>query len=155
MSHVVQLRMDGRPGDYFTWDELTRTGTGLPNVPGPRERTNLLILTAHVLDPLRRHLGRPVRITSGFRSNQVNQAVGGSLTSAHKTGEAADLKVEGMTAAEIVEAIKLADIDFDQVIAYAQSRGGHVHIGIKAGASSRHRHQLLWAPSSGGYEAFR
>jgi len=155
VSHAIQTRLDGRPGDYFTWAELTRTGTGLPNDPGPEHRVNLTILVQHVLDPLRRHLGKPVIVTSGYRSPAVNRAVNGSKSSAHLTGEAADIKVPGLDAHGVVQAILLADIDFDQVIAYAPGRGGHVHVGIKAGAWPRHRKQVLWAPASGGYEPYR
>jgi hypothetical protein len=136
-----------RLGEFFTLAEMTRTSTGLENVPGPAVRANLQELVATVLDPLRRHLGRPVRITSGFRSKQVNRRVGGSPHSRHLDGEAADIKVDGLDAHDLVEAIQLAELDFDQVIAYAPERGGHVHLGILAGAAARHRRQLLWAPA--------
>ena len=126
----------------------------MPNVPDAGARSNLVELVRVALDPLREHLARPVRVRSGFRTPQVNKAVGGSPTSAHKDGAAADIKVDGLTAVELVEAILLADIDFDQVIAYATTRGGHVHIGIKPGASARHRKQILWAPAEGGYVPF-
>ena len=84
----------------------------------------------------------------------MNVRVRGSRNSRHKTGEAADIKVEGLSAAELVAAILEAGLSFDQVIGYAPSRGGHVHIQICAGAPGRHRMQLLWAPASGSYEAF-
>jgi hypothetical protein len=156
VSHAVQPRLDGRPGRFFSWAELTRTSTGLPNEPGPKERTNLTVLVQCVLDPLREHLGKPVRVTSGYRSPEVNSRIGGSKTSAHMTGEAVDVKVDGLDAHGVVEALRLCDPSggWDQVIAYAPSRGGHVHIGIRSGAWSRHRQQVLWAPASGGYEPY-
>ena len=138
-------------GVYFTLQEMMVTSTGLPNVPDAAAKSNLVELVRVALDPLREHLGKPVRVRSGFRTAQVNRAVGGSLASMHKIGAAADIKVDGLTAVELVEAILLAEIDFDQVIAYATTRGGHVHIGIKPGASARHRKQILWAPTEGGY----
>jgi len=157
VSHAFQTRLDGRPGRFFTWAELTRTGTGLPNEPDAGHRTNLTVLVQVVLDPLREHLGKPVRVTSGYRSPAVNTKIGGSKTSAHLTGEAVDIKVDGLDAHGIVEALRLVAPagGWDQVIAYAPSRGGHVHIGIKAGAWPRHRKQVLWAPASGGYEPYR
>jgi hypothetical protein len=145
---------DERPrlGEFFTLAELMVTSTGLPNVPDARSRANLQVLVETVLDPLRRHLGRPVRVRSGFRSIQVNRTIGGSPRSAHMTGEAADIKVDGLDSIALLEAILLADIDFDQVIAYHPSRGGQVHIGIKAGAATRHRKQVLLAPpGTSGY----
>ena len=157
MSHAFQTRLDGRPGRFFTWAELTRTSTGLPNEPDAGHRTNLTVLVQVVLDPLREHLGKPVRVTSGYRSPAVNTRIGGSKTSAHMTGEAVDIKVDDLDAHGIVAALRAIQPPggWDQVIAYAPSRGGHVHIGIKAGAWPRHRKQVLWAPASGGYEPYR
>lgn len=158
MQNVVQhASLEGgkvKLGKHFTLAELSRTSTGLANAPDAAARVNLQELVQVALDPLREHLGRPLKVTSGYRSRAVNTAVKGSKNSRHLTGEASDVKSDGLTAVEIVAAIILADISFDQVIAYAPSRGGHVHIQICAGAPGRHRKQLLWAPASGGYEAF-
>lgn len=147
VSEVSVSNPDHWPGEFFTWAELTRTSTGIDNTPGPTARLNLQELVSTVLDPLRRHLGRPVRINSGFRSSRVNHQVRGSQRSRHLTGEAADIEVDGLDAHDIVAAIQLANLDYDQVIAYAPERGGHVHIGILASAAARHRRQLLWAPA--------
>jgi len=143
VSEVSMTRL----GQFFSLEEMTRTSTGLENIPGPAARLNMEQLVTSVLDPLRRHLGKPVRVTSGFRSLLVNREVGGSPRSRHLTGEAADIKIDGIDAHDIVEALLLAAPDFDQAIAYAPERGGHVHIGILAGAAARHRRQLLWAPA--------
>jgi len=143
-----------RAGEFFTWAELCVTSTGMPNVPDATARTNLRFLCSEILDPLRRHLGRPVRVTSGYRSPAVNKAVRGSSKSAHMRGEAADIKVDGLTCTDIVDAIITLGVQYDQVIAYALARGGHVHIGIKAGAGNRQRRELLWAPEGGGYRAY-
>jgi len=144
-----------RLGAFFTLAELLVTSTGLPNVPSSSARLNLKVLVETVLDPLRRHVGRPVRVRSGYRSLQVNRAVGGSPRSAHMTGEASDIKADGMSALELLEAIVAAGIDFDQVIAYHPSRGGHVHVGIRAGMAGRHRRQLLLAPAGqSGYAPY-
>lgn len=153
-AHTFEVRADGRPGEFFSWAELETTSTGLPNRAPLSAQYRLQILAQRVLDPLRRHIKRPIRVTSGYRSHAVNLRVRGARNSRHKTGEAADLKVEGMSAAELVAAILEAGLSFDQVIAYAPSRGGHVHLQICAGAPGRHRMQLLWAPASGGYEPF-
>ena len=154
-EHVIELRFDGRPGDHFAWPELQRTSTGLNNAAPSRALTCLQVLVQHFLDPLRKHLGRPIRVTSGYRSAPVNKAVGGSKTSRHMTGEAADFKAEDLDAHAILAAVKELGLSYDQIIAYALSRGGHVHVQICAGAPSKHRHQILWAPASGGYEPYR
>lgn len=155
MSAAIVARCDGQPGEFFTWAELTRNGQGMINAPDARAKNNLIELVQLYLDPLRRFLKRPIRVTSGYRNRDLNTAVGGSSNSSHLTGEAVDIKVEGMTAAELLLAIIAAGIlDFDQLIAYAPERGGHLHFGIKAGAASRARRQKLWAPKKGGYEPF-
>ena len=143
--------MAGRPGEYFSWSEMTTTSQPLPNDPNHEERVNIKILCSTALDPLRRHLGRPVRVTSGFRSEAVNTAVGGSKTSAHRRGLAADIKCSGLDAHALMRAVIDSDIPFDQAIAYAPSRGGHLHLGLSTG---RMRRQTLWAKAGGGYEAY-
>lgn len=74
----------------FSIAELTATKTGLYNTPGQAELEKLLYLCQYILQPLRDKFG-PVWITSGFRSRQVNEKIGGALTSQHLLGEAADI----------------------------------------------------------------
>jgi hypothetical protein len=167
-EHVIELRFDGRPGEHFTWEELEVTATGLPNQAPVRARTCLQLLVQQFLDPLRRYLKRPIRITSGYRSDKVNRRVHGSKNSRHMTGEAADFKVGApgghdlqrdgatlITHDELLEKIEELGLGFDQIIFYAPRRGGHVHVQICAGAPSKHRRQVLWAPASGGYEPYK
>lgn len=107
------------PGRWFTWEELTRTGSGLPNSPPPEAQLALRDLVAQVLDPLREAIGRPVDITSAYRAPAVNDAAGGAETSQHKRGEAADAKVKGMDGASLATFIVRAGIPFDQLIVYS------------------------------------
>ena len=76
---------------YFTMQELTRTSTGIRNVPGRQERESLILLVEKVLDPLREAYGEPIKATSGFRSPAVNRKVGGVINSHHVRGQAADI----------------------------------------------------------------
>lgn len=104
---------------HFTLDELTLSQAaaraGLENKPGPKELENLKRL-AESLEQLRAALGKPILISSGFRSLAVNQLVGGSLTSAHCKGLAADINCPGMTPHELAEAIRKTGVPFDQLI---------------------------------------
>jgi len=68
------------------------------------------------LEEVRSLLGKPIIIDSGFRSPDVNQAVGSTSVSQHLRGCAADFRVPGMTPAEVVEAIHGSDLPFDQLI---------------------------------------
>ncbi len=139
---------------HFTLAEFTRTGTGLPNVPGVTAQENLVALCAEILEPLREALGAPIRITSGFRSDAVNVAVKGSPTSAHRLGLAADLKSPAGDAAHILRVLHQLDLDeLDQAIGYDPARGGHVHVGL-ARPGRAPRRQFLWAGAGGGYSVW-
>ncbi len=84
-----------RLSQHFELDELTRSDVAarcdLDNEPTPREVDNLRRLCLYVLEPIRNALGRPVFVSSGYRSIAVNAAVGGSKTSDHMQGLAADI----------------------------------------------------------------
>jgi len=74
----------------FTLTEMTATNTGINNEPTVVEAQKLLYLAQYILQPIRDKWG-PVIVTSGYRSFDVNKAVGGSETSQHMGGEAADI----------------------------------------------------------------
>jgi len=122
----------GYLGEGFQLSEFVRSSTaarlGLDNTPDMNAVCRLAALVEHVLVPLRRAVG-PIRITSGYRSPQVNRAVGGSLTSQHCTGEAADIKaVHDHQAEELARVVADLDLPVDQCIWYEPEVGGHVHI---------------------------
>ena len=133
MSSTAAHGLPGEPvrlGRYFTLPELTKTGTGLPNDPPEAAIVALTRLVVLALDPLRGAVDQPIRITSGYRSPEVNRAVKGSPTSQHLKGEAADIKVKGWTAVQLAAKFLQLKIPFDQLITYSTEKGGHVHIGI-------------------------
>lgn len=80
---------------YFTIEELTRSATattrGIDNTPTPEIKANLERLVDKVLDGLREIYGKPITVNSGYRCPELNKAVGGSKTSDHVKGFAADL----------------------------------------------------------------
>lgn len=115
--------------ENFTLDELTRTSTGIPNTPGRFELINLQILAEH-LQKIRDYVQKPVRVASGFRCEAVNKAVGGSQTSAHLKGYAADIQISGMTNAEIIAVIKKLGRKYDQVIDENVGNSTWVHYSI-------------------------
>lgn len=79
----------------FTLEELYKSSTasklGINNVPNKDATNNLMILAVKILQPLREAYGKPITVTSGYRSLELNKAVKGSSTSQHLKGEAADL----------------------------------------------------------------
>jgi len=105
---------------HFTLAELTASQIaarrGLDNTPGDAEANQLRRLCALILEPLRVALDRPVVVTSGYRSREVNALVGGAKNSHHLSGRAADIQVPGMTPIEVCRAIAEAELPFDQLI---------------------------------------
>ena len=102
---------------HFTLDELTHTDhRSLDNKPNATELANLKRL-AEFLETVKTTLGgKPIMISSAFRSKAVNDAVGSRDTSQHRQGLAADFKVPGMVPDAVVRAIIAANLPFDQII---------------------------------------
>ncbi len=132
----------------FSLAELTVTNRKLPNEPNAAEQANLKALARHILQPLRKSVGRPVVVNSAFRSELVNRAVGGTPTSQHRLGQAADIRVRGMTSVELARHIVALDLPFDQVI---EEFGSWVHVSY----GPRHRRQQLTAYTKDGKTAYR
>jgi len=132
-----------RLSDHFTDAELNRDGAPL----SPLVRSNL-IRTANGLERIRAIAGRPLMITSGYRTPTKNAAVGGAEGSDHTMGLAADFVPNGISSAELWAAI-LRDVqrigDFDQLIYYPKR--GHIHEGY----GSRNRRQLMTYDDNHGY----
>ncbi len=104
--------------DHFTLAEMTVTQQrGLDNTPSAATAANLR-KTAELMEEVRRLLGgRPIIVTSGYRSPEVNRAVGGSRHSEHMTGSAVDFICPGFgSPLEVCKAIAASDIQFNQLI---------------------------------------
>ena len=84
---------------HFTIEELYASATakakGIDNKPGVQQLINLVYLTAYVLEPLRVAMKEPIPISSGYRCQRLNAAVGGVSNSQHMKGQAADLCIDG------------------------------------------------------------
>jgi uncharacterized protein YcbK (DUF882 family) len=102
---------------HFTLAELTATShRQFDNTPNEAETANLQKL-AEFLEQVKEALdGKPVMISSGFRCKAVNDSVGSRDSSQHRTGQAADFKVPGMTPDAVVRAIIAASLPYDQII---------------------------------------
>ena len=105
--------------DNFTLNELTKSQTatrkGIDNEPGTVEIENLIHLAKTILQPVREHFGKPVMISSGYRSPELCEAIGSSAKSQHAKGEAADFEIHGVDNKELAAWIS-ANCDFDQLI---------------------------------------
>lgn len=128
---------------HFTLAELTETShRKFDNTPDPVSLKNLQRL-AELLELVKTALGgKPVIITSGYRSKQVNDAIGSSDKSQHRIGCAADFKVPRMTPDAVVRAIIAAKIPFDQVIREFDS-WTHISIPNKLGGKPRNQALII------------
>ena len=94
----------------FSLAEMIKSETalrqGLDNTPGPKEIENLRLLCEQILQPIRDAYGRGVKVNSGFRHPDVNAAVGGSRTSDHCKGQAADIEIPGVPNADLAKYIE-------------------------------------------------
>lgn len=119
----------------FTLSEMTKSETalrhGMDNTPGDAEVANLQLLVDNVLQPVRDHYQRGVKINSGFRHPEVNAKVGGSKTSDHCKGMAADIEIPGVPNHELAKWIS-ENLDYTQLILEFYTLGipdsGWVHV---------------------------
>lgn len=127
----------------FTLKELCVTKTGIHNEPNAEQKEALRLLAVNILQPARDALG-PIKVTSGFRNARVNAAIGGSRTSQHMKGEAADLQCDDNAA--LFKFIKT--LEFDQLIWEFgdKEQPDWVHVSY----SKRNRKEVLRAKRVGG-----
>lgn len=80
---------------YFSIKEMCKSSTAkklnIDNAPSAEIEKNLTVLIEECLDPIREKFGNPIMVTSGYRCPQLNAVCGGSPSSEHKTGFAADI----------------------------------------------------------------
>lgn len=111
---------DQKLSEHFSLAEFVRSDTAsllkIDNTPPLACVENLKLLCKNVLEPLRNIVKMPVKILSGYRCKELNEAVGGSKHSQHMQGQAADLRVDGQTAGETFSLLLGVGLKFDQLI---------------------------------------
>lgn len=118
---------------HFTLQELTSSSTaqklGCVNVPNFTEAENLFRLARLFLEPIREYCDFPIHVNSGYRNPRINRAVGGSPSSAHLFGRAADIRGNSPEQTKKIEkAVMALGLPFDQLIIYGDYR--FIHLGI-------------------------
>ena len=129
------------PGDSFfpnnfTFAEMIATKQELDNTPKTWEEVCNIFKMAEYLQVLRNLFQKPILVTSGFRTKEVNKAVGGSKTSAHLTGLAADITaVKKADNKKLLKLLQKSDLGklADQIIYYVKDNGSihWIHIGLR------------------------
>lgn len=140
-------------GDYmakqitenFTLEEMFRSATAerkrIDNRPPKDIEENLTYLVKNVLQPLREHIGVPIRVTSGYRSPALNRAVGGSASSWHSHGCAADIQIpSGKVSLKYVFEYIYNNLPYTELIAEGIDRNGRVswvHVALVKGREAK------------------
>ena len=138
----------------FSLNELTKSDTALrhdmDNTPPPEAIECLRALCDNVLQPVRDHFGKSVRVNSGYRHPDVNAKVGGSKTSDHCKGQAADIEIAGVPNHELAQWIA-DNLEYRQIILEFYTRGqpdsGWVHVSYNPADNKK---QLLTATKVDG-----
>ena len=128
--------------EHFHLSEFVRSQTadamGWTNNPPPEAIRRTQMLCLRVLEPIRQRINCPIIVTSGYRSLKLNQAIGGSETSSHIYGAAADIYAACMDASELKDVILKTVPEFDQL--YLHRKNNFVHVSYRVG---NNRNQVL------------
>lgn len=149
----MTLDLTKRLSPHFTLAEMIVSDTavrrGIDNMPGPIVIRALELLCIKVLEPVREHYGRPVIVTSAYRSPRLNEVIGGSKDSQHCKGEAADFTVPGVSNLAVCQWM-MSNLNYDQLI-YEFGETGWVHCSYSA---HRMRNMELSAVRRRGQSAY-
>lgn len=138
--------------DHFTYYELIRSETAarlqIDNHPPPEYVPRLRRLATHILEPVRAHFDRPFRPNSGYRSRQLNRAIGSSDTSQHILAQAVDIEIPGVSNHELATWIR-DHLIYDKLILECYRQGtpnsGWVHISVQPYPTDNRRQTLTYA----------
>lgn len=138
----------------LTLKEATKSQTavrkGINNQPGDKELKALELIAKEVFQPVREYIGKPLAVTSGYRSPELNVAIGGSSTSQHCKGEALDIDGDpfGVSNRAIFNYI-MVNLDYDQLIWEFgnDDSPAWVHVSYK---EEGNRNEILKASRKGG-----
>ena len=113
----------------FTFKELVKTDSGLDNMPNDMNIVKNLTRLAQFLQIIRNELQLPIIVNSGYRSKEVNESVGGVLSSYHVKGLAADIKCADMD--KLLTILHSHLMDIDQLgIYYSNTKQEWYHVGL-------------------------
>lgn len=143
--------------------EVTKSSTaiklGIDNMPTPAHLESLKALATNIFQPIREYFGKPIAVSSGYRSKALNDAIpGSSKTSQHSVGEALDLdqdgKSTGVTNKMVFDYIK-NNLNFDQLIWEfgTDTNPDWVHVSYKANGPQRK--QILKAARVNGKVTYK
>jgi hypothetical protein len=145
---------------YVSYFEVTHSNQAkalrIGNIPNAEQLANLKLVCTNIFDKVREHFGKPIGISSAFRSYELNQRIGGSKSSLHMQGMALDIDADihgGMSNKDIFDYIK-NNCKFDQLIWEfgSENAPSWVHVSYNKDGN---RGQILRAVKSGGRTVYQ
>jgi len=142
-----------RISPHITLAEATKSQTalrlGISNQPGPDIIKSMELVAYQIFEPLRAWHGKPIGISSFYRSPELNKAVGGSKSSQHMKGQAIDIDADifdnGLTNRQIYLWI-IRNLDFDQLIWEYGDEQNPAWVHVSYVSKEKNRHQILQIP---------
>lgn len=144
---------------HLSLAEVSRSETakrrGINNTPSGEHLENFKKLAENIFEPIREHFKVPIIISSGYRSKELNSAIGGSSTSQHCQGEAIDIDMDGtsITNAQIFHFIK-DNLNFDQLIWEFGTDKNPDWVHVSYESKGKQRKQIIKAVKSGGKTSY-
>jgi putative chitinase len=160
VTAITSVSPEMQLSQHFNLKEFTKSETAtrkrIDNTPNLEHANNLKMVCENILEPVRKHFGKPVRINSGYRGPALNKAVGGSAKSQHCNGEAVDFEIDGLPNPDLAKWVA-DNCDFDQIILefYDPKEGpnsGWVHASYSKG---KNRKQKLTAVTVNGKTVYK
>ena len=148
--------------EHLSLSEVTRSDMakrkGISNTPTPEHIENFKKLAENIFEPIRKHFGVPILISSGYRSKELNTAIGGSLTSQHCQGKAIDIDMDasssGVTNKMVFDFIK-DKLSYDQLIFEFGTKDAPDWVHVSFESTGKQRKQVLRAIKSGGKTVYQ
>lgn len=141
--------------EHITLSEATKSNAavraGIKNIPDENQLANMKYLAEEIFEPLRKHFGKPIGISSFFRNKEANKLVGGAEFSQHQTGEAMDIDGDifgGVTNKEIFDWIR-ANCTFDQLLWEYGDNNNPAWVHVSKSRTRTNRGQVLRVTKTG------
>jgi len=146
---------------HLSLAEVSRSETakrkGINNTPSGEHLENFKKLAENIFEPIREHFAVPIHISSGYRSKELNAAIGGASSSQHCQGEAIDIDMDGSSSgvsnADVFKYIK-DHLNFDQLIWEFGSDSNPDWVHVSYESTGKQRKQILKAVKAGGKTSY-
>ena len=147
--------------EHLSLAEVTKSDTakrrGVSNMPTEAHIANFKLLAENIFEPIRNHFGKPIFISSGYRSAELNKAIGGAASSQHCQGEAIDIDMDGrpggVTNKMVFDFIK-ENLNFDQLIWEFGTDANPDWVHVSYESTGKQRKQILKAVKKGGATSY-